>query len=344
MASVIRGDIRNFTRDLAQNPRKFDRIIFDAPSFLNRWGAAEGLGNIRDITSAVCHIADNYMSDGGTFTYSGTGVAREKFNEWVAAKEGEWEEVPDSEWAMFRPTVHIEETGKQYWHRRDDWTHVTTMRKVGSDFTIRKDRWPEVRNYTKAFANYPWPSSMGDVAMSAFRSPVHVGINEAKEYQKWLLKNNIEFREYTRDDGVEMVDPTSVAHPAKLTGGYIVQFADAVDNPSNSIHIPKRIVSFQDVNNAEGKVSLSDADKLKFYDATRKGMGVMSEAGHHRHFMLSMWLMATHTDKNDRVLVPCCGVGGNMLAGMMLGRSMTGVERNPGRVEVCKQALNDYAD
>ena len=94
--------------------QKFDRIITDIPSFLNRWPGALGLGTINDLVSATIVAAQQALTEDGTMTISCTGVAQERFDLWFE-NQSEWELVPNSTWAMFRPYIRTISPNKQFW-------------------------------------------------------------------------------------------------------------------------------------------------------------------------------------------------------------------------------------
>lgn len=338
MATVFKDNILNKVREFKDpdNFQTFDRIIADVPSFLNRWPGAAGIGMLRDCVSAVADLAMNNLSEDGTVTISATGLAEERWNEWFEAEGNQhFELVPDSTWAMFRPTVYKISTNKHFWHRRDDWTHVRTYRKIGSSFTLNKDAWPAIDGYPGRFNDFPWPDSMNDVELSAFRAPVHKGLNEAKEVQKWLIKNNIPYETITRDDGVEFVT-TLGSQDASFLGGYVIQFGT---DPSTWVHLPKQIVNHQGPNGPY----FNNAVMEKFQDTTLPGLRALNSADNHRHVMLSSWITMTHSNEGDVILDPFCGWGSSVAAAIVNKRDIIGVEFNSGRADHAARVIQDLA-
>jgi len=336
MAKVYDNDITNMITKFESQGDTFDRIIADVPSFIGRWGGAHGEGKVRDCVSACADIAKRFLTDDGTITISATGVAEERWDEWMEAEGNTiFELVPNSTWAMFRPTCFKSLGNRQtehYWHRRDDWTHVRTYRKIGSDYTINREGWDTFTHIANQMAEFPFPDSMNDVTLSPFRAPVHKGINEAKSFQKWMIKKNIDYGVVYRDDGVEIV--TTVNDPGHLVNGYVVQFSP---DPADWIHLPKEIVSHV----TEG-VGFSDDVVAKFYDRSRPGLNNLT-SGNHRFVNLASWIIATHTNVGDKVLDPFCSHGSLIAAAIVNGRDPVGVEYNQGRAEKAKRVIKDLA-
>ena len=304
--------------------QKFDRIITDIPSFLNRWPGALGLGTINDLVSATIVAAQQSLNEDGTMTISCTGVAQERFDLWFE-NQSDWELVPNSTWAMFRPYIRKIHENKQFWGRRDDWTYVRSFRKVGSSYTINPAGWPGSDQHRNNFDNYPMPTSMNNVEISAFRSPYHKGEHEAKERQKWLSKNGITYEEVEREDGLKLI--TALGSGGSFVDGYIVQLSS---DPADWYHIPKRI-------GQHGEYFTTEIVG-KYNDAALPGTRVLA-GGNHKHVMLSSWILHTHTNEGDHVLDPFCGFGSMASACAVMKRSFTGVENNPTRAEI---ALNAY--
>ncbi len=276
------------------------------------------------------------MSADGRVTVSATGVAQERWDEWFEAEGNTiFELVPDSTWAMFRPTCFKSLGNRRtehLWHRRDDWTYVRTYRKIGSSYTVDRDAWPEFRHVRNQMADFPFPDSMNDVEMSAFRAPVHKGLNEAKEQQKWLIKKGLEYSVVLRDDGVEIV--TQIEDPGHYSGGYIVQFSS---DPKDWYHIPKTLYNTVGTN-----INFNNAILDKFDDVTRPGLRNLL-SGTHRHVMLSNWMIATHTKVGDRILDPFCSFGSNIAAAIINERDIVGVEINEGRAHQAKRVIKDLS-
>ena len=336
MAKVYNNDITNMINLFGENEEVFDHIIAEVPSFVGRWGGAQGLGKIRDCVSACADIAKNHLSADGRITISATGVAQERWDQWMEAEGNTiFELVPDSTWAMFRPTAFKSLGNRRtehFWHRRDDWTFVRTYRKIGSSYTINREAWPEFRHVRNQFADFPFPESMNDVEMSAFRAPVHKGLNEAKELQKWLLKKGIQWSSVYRDDGVEIVN--QLEDPGHFSGGYIVQFST---DPADWYHIPKTIYNTVGTN-----INFNNETLDKFDDMTRPGLKNL-RSGNHRHVMLSSWMVATHTNVGDKILDPFCSWGSTVAAAIINERDIVGVEVNDGRAHNAKRVIQDLS-
>ncbi len=322
------GDILNHHTKMVKEGFKFDRIIADLPSFENRWPGSPGHGKIRDCVSAVAVLAERCIeNDNGTVTVSGTGIAQEKWDEWVAS-QSTWELVPDSTWAMFRPYARNTVNNKHYWGRRDDWTFVRTYRKVGSDYTINRAAWPNITHHRGAFKNFPMPSSMNDVEVSAFREPIHKGRLEAKELQKWLSKNEISYETDTSNSGLPIVSVLGAG--GGFTDGYVVQFSS---DPADWYHIPKRISFMNDW-------YFNDAAVNAFSNNEFKGCRVLS-GGNHKHVMLSAFILATHSNEGDHVLDPFATFGSTGAACAIMKRNYTGIEYNKTRKDIGQNAFDE---
>ena len=327
---VYAGDwLAHHTKMIGEG-QKFDRIIADIPSFINRWNGhsgAQGLGTIRDLVSATCVMAEKGLTDDGTFTVSCTGVAQEKLNEWLA-NQSAFELVPNSTWTMFRPYMRSASDNTQFWGRRDDWAYVQTFRKVGSSYTINKAGWPGSKEHNNNFDHFPMPASMNDVEVSAFRAPYHKGEHEAKERQKWLAKKGITYEEIERNDGLKVVG--ALGSGAHFIDGYVVQLSS---DPADWVHISKRIAQMT-------TLGLSTQVKEMFENNGNKGCRVLN-GGNHKHVMLSMWMLATHTNKGDHVLDPFTCFGSTGAACAIMGRDFTGVEVNPTRADIAQNVYDE---
>lgn len=336
MARVYDNDILNMITKFESQGDTFDRIIADVPSFIGRWGGAHGEGKVRDCVSACADIAKRFLTEDGTITISATGVAEERWDEWFEAEGNQhFELVPNSTWAMFRPSCFKSLGNRQtehFWHRRDDWTYVRTYRRIGSDYTINRAAWNTYTHVRDQMAEFPFPDSMNDVTISPFRSPVHKGLNEAKSFQKWLIKKNLNYGVVNRDDGVEIV--TTVNDPGHMVNGYVVQFSP---DPADWIHLPKEIV----VHDGAG-IGFDAATVDKFYDRSRPGLNNLT-TGNHRFVNLASWIVATHTNVGDKILDPFCSHGSIIAAAIINGRDPVGVEYNQGRAELAKRVIKDLA-
>ena len=325
------GDWLNHHTKMISEGHKVDRIIADIPSFEGRWlglHGVQGKGTVRDLVSATIKAGEKMIDNpDGTMTLSCTGIAQEKLNEWLE-QQSVWELVPDSTWAMFRPYIREAVNNKHFWGRRDDWTHVQTFRKVGSSVTLNRAGWPGSTEHNNAFDMFPMPSSMNDVEVSAFRSPYHKGEHEAKEKQKWLAKNGITYEETERNNGIKVV--SQLGSGAHFTDGYIVQFST---DPKDWYHITKRITQID-------SLGLNTEIKEMFEGNTYRGCRQLT-GGNHKHVMLSMWTLATHTNKGDKVLDPFCGFGSMGAACAIMGRDFVGVEQNKTRKDIAQNAFDE---
>ncbi len=334
MAGIIySGDWLQHHTKMISEGFKVDRIITDIPSFDGRWNGAngvQGIGTIRDLVSATVRAGEKMIDNpDGTMTISCTGIAQEKLNEWLA-QQSVWELMPDSTWAMFRPYMRKASTNKHFWGRRDDWTFVQTFRKVGSSVLLNKDAWPGSNEHNNAFDFFPMPDSMNDVELSAFRSPFHKGEHDAKERQKWLAKQGISYEEVELSDrgGLKVVG--QLGSDAHFTDGYVVQFST---DPADWHHITKRITQL---------VSLGLDTEIKEMFEGNKFRGCRQLAGgNHKHVMLSMWMLATHTNAGDKVLDPFCGFGSTGAACAIMGRDFVGVEMNKTRKDIAQNTFDE---
>lgn len=334
MAGIIySGDWLQHHTKMISEGFKVDRIITDIPSFDGRWNGAngtQGVGTIRDLVSATIRAGEKMIDNAdGTMTLSCTGIAQEKLNEWLAQQDV-WELMPNSTWAMFRPYMRKASSNEHFWGRRDDWTFVQTFRKKGSSVTLNLDNWPGSTEHNNAFDLFPMPKSMNDVELSAFRSPFHKGEHDAKERQKWLAKKGITYEEVELSDrgGLKVVG--QLGSDAHFIDGYVVQFST---DPADWYHIPKRIGQMM-------SLGLDTQIKEMFENNRHKGCRQLS-GGNHKHVMLSMWMLATHTNKGDKVLDPFCGFGSMGAACAIMERDFVGVEMNKTRKDIAQNAFDE---
>ncbi len=110
-----------------------------------------------------------------------------------------------------------------------------------------------------------------------------------------------------RPDGNKFV--SVLGSDAHFTDGYIVQFDT---DPANWYHITKRI-------SALPKMGLDEILVDMFHSNKYKGCPVLA-GGNHKHVMLSMFIIATHTKPGDRVLDPFCGFGSTGAACAIMGK------------------------
>ena len=57
--------------------------------------------------------------------------------------------------------------------------------------------------------------------------------------------------------------------------------------------------------------------------------------------MLSMWMIATHTNAGEKVLDPFCGMGSTGAACAIMGRDFVGVEMNKTRKDIAQNAFDE---
>ena len=344
---VYSGDWLQHHSKMIESGFEVDRIIADIPSFEGRWRGANGIqgtGTIRDLVSGTCRAAEKMIVNDGTFTVSCTGIAQEKLNEWVAGEAfaANWELMPDSTWAMFRPYIRKVSTNEHFWGRRDDWTFVQTFRKKGSSATIKRDDivpgkkegWPanqyvsSITSHRMSFSEFPYPSSMNDVEVSAFRAPYHKGEHEAKEKQKWLAKKGITYSEVQTPSGLKVVE--ILGADSHFTDGYVIQFDT---DPANWYHLPKRISDID-------YLGLNSEIVDMFHHNKYQGCATLA-GGNHKHVMLSAFILATHTKEGDRVLDPFCGFGSMAAACAIMNRDFIGVEMNKTRKDIAQNAYDE---
>ena len=330
---VYTNDMRAENNRMKDDGILFDRIITDVPSFTDRWPGSGGLGTIRDCVSGVIDLMKNNTKATSTATLSMTGVAQEKFDEWLASEDNtEWELVPNSEWAMFRPYYMNLSNNQHLWGRRDDWTYVRTFRKIGSDFTVKYDAWEGVPRVHMGGDNFPFPDDRSYIKYSAFRAPVHVGINTAKEAQQWFQGQGIKYTEtfnevHTTWTVSEWEQP-GYGHPKS----YIVM-------PSHSwtekVHIPARWYNHGPLDS--GIIEAIQKDSALYKDGLMRLFDHAS--GNHKHVMLSSWIVATHSEPDDHIIDPFCGEGSTGVAALIHGRNFTGIEFNASRSQTAERAI-----
>ena len=315
--------------------RIYDRIITDIPSFADRWPGTGGQGGVIDNVSAVIEIMQNNMAADGTATLSMTGIAQEKFNDWFDSEHNtQWERVPESQWAMFRPYYMNKENSQHLWGRRDDWTFVESFRKIGSDYSIDYSAWPGIDLVQEGGDQFDFPPDRSYIKYSAFRAPVHVGINSANEAQQWFQGQGIQYQEnYNEIHGLWTVSKWEYPGFGHMKG-YVVM-------PSHSwtekVHIPTKWYP-------HGKMTqdlISECVKPYY----KGGLGeVYSQNGNHHHTMLSSWIVNTHTKEGDTIIDPFCGIGCTGAAALINGRNFIGMEYNESRAAVCERALNQLME
>lgn len=312
--------------------RTYDRIITDIPSFANRWPGTQGEGEVVDNVNAVIHVMNNNMSADGTATLSMTGIAQEKFNAWFDSEHNtQWERVPESQWAMFRPYYMNKDNNQHLWGRRDDWTFVESFRKIGSDYTIDYAAWPGIQSVQEGGDDFDFPPDRSYIKYSAFRAPVHKGINSANEAQQWFQSQGIQYQElYNETHGVWTVGNWEFPGFGHMKG-YVVM-------PSHSwtakVHIPARWYP-------HGKFT---QDIIAFANRQECANGLRYQksvgGGNHRFTMLASWIVATHTNEGDNILDPFCGIGCVGAAALIWGRNFEGIEFNPSRSVIAENSMD----
>ena len=188
------------------------------------------------------------------------------------------------------------------------------MRKASTNehFWGRRDDWTYVQTFRKV------------------GSPFHKGEHDAKERQKWLGKKGISYEEVELSDrgGLKVVG--QLGSDAHFTDGYVVQFST---DPADWHHITKRITQL---------VSLGLDTQIKEMFEGNKFRGCRQLAGgNHKHVMLSMWMIATHTNAGEKVLDPFCGMGSTGAACAIMGRDFVGVEMNKTRKDIAQNAFDE---
>ena len=323
---VYADDIKGKHISFREDSIKFDRLICDIPSFAGRWPGTESAGQMIDAVNSVIDLIKNCVTK--TATVSVTGDAQVKFDEWLAS-QSDWEVIPNSEWCMFQPYYRNVTTNKQFWGRRDEWTYVRTLRKVGSDELIEWSKYLGVFNVSGGGEQYPMPASRADIEISAFRLPYHQGANESKEHQKWLQKHEIQYAEnYINAQGGDTI--TAVEEPGRIIEkGYVIAPSDF----GLYKHIPHRLYN-------QGAM---DTKVIEQFNAPGNiGLNNLL-SGNQAGVSLYNYLVQVFSDPGDRILDPFCGNGAMGVAAIVNGRQFVGVEYNQDRARSAELALEEMS-
>ena len=301
---------------LADAGTQVDRIITDIPSFADRWTGSGGAGQVRDCVSSVIHLIKNNLKDTGTATISVTGDALARFNEWFN-NQSDWEEVPGSEFTVYKPLYRNRITNKHLWTRLDDWTYVRTIRKVGSDYTVSWSNWPGVKRVSQGGDEFPMPASRDDYTTSNFRLGVHQGILESREYQNWLAENSIQYNENPVGDNTAVagvIDPGQI-----FDDGWVVAPSDY----ALFTHVPKRLYPIDGLNEAITST----------FNSNKYTKPIVQEKYGVNQIQLLHYIYKTHCNQGDIILDPFAGSGSGVLAAKVSNNQYYGweIDFNRGR-------------
>ena len=321
---VYADDIKGKHLTFSEDGVTFDRLICDIPSFEGRWPGTGTKSDMIDAVNSVIHLIKHCVS--GTATVSVTGDAQVKFDDWLE-NQSDWELVPNSEWCMFQPYYRNATTNKQFWGRRDEWTYVRTLRKVGSDELIEWSKYPGVFNVDSGGEQYPMPASRADIEISAFRLPYHKGANESKEHQKWLQKHEIKYSEnYINSQGGDVI--TAVQDPGRIIDkGYVIAPSDF----ALYRHIPHRLYNSDPI---------SSRVVEQFGAPGNVGLNALL-SGNQASVSFYNFLVQTFSEAGDMILDPFCGNGAMGVAAVVNNRKFVGVEFNPDRARSAELALEE---
>ena len=321
---VYADDIKGKHISFKEDGIKFDRLICDIPSFEGRWPGTSTKGDVLDAVNSVIDLIKNCVTT--TATVSVTGDAQVKFDEWLAS-QSDWEVIPNSEWCMFQPYYRNVTTNKQFWGRRDEWTYVRTLRKVGSDELIEWSKFLGVHNVSGGGEQYPMPASRADIEISAFRLPYHKGANESKEHQKWLQKHKIQYAEnYINEQGGDTI--TAVQEPGRIIDkGYVIAPSDFALYK----HIPHRLYN-------QGAIGTKVVEQ--FNAPGNDGLNKLL-SGNQAGVSLYNFIVQTHSEPGDLILDPFCSNGAMGVAAIVNQRKFIGVEFNPDRARTAQLALEE---
>ena len=321
---IYADDIKGKHIAFKEDGLTFDRLICDIPSFEGRWPGTNTKGEMIDAVNSVIDIIKNCVSK--TATVSVTGEAQEKFDDWLAG-QSDWELVPNSEWCMFQPYYRNATTNKHFWGRRDEWTYVRTIRKVGSTELISWSDYLGVYNVDEGGEQFPMPAARADIETSAFRLPYHKGANESKEHQKWLQKHEIKYAEnYIDAQGGDVI--TAVEDPGRIMAkGYIIAPSDF----DLYRHIPHRLFNCDPI---------STKVVEQFGAPGNDGLNNLL-SGNQASVSFYNFLVQVFSDSGDTILDPFCGNGAMGVAAIVNGRKFVGVEYNPDRARSAELAMEE---
>ena len=323
---IYADDIRGKHITFREDGVSVQRLIADIPSFAGRYPGTLTYTAMIDCVNSVIDLMKNCVSE--TATISVTGEAQVKFDAWIDSEENtQWELVPNSEFATFKPIYRNVQTNKQFWGRRDEWTYVRTYRKIGSDYLVPWSNFSGVQGVIEGGEGYPMPASRADITISAFRLPVHKGADESKEAQKWLQKNNIQYSEtYSEDRARDQV--TAVSDPGRiLPAGHIIAPSDF----DLYLHIPARLYN-------QGRIA--GRQVMQFSKSGNVGLNNLLGEGTYRVPFYN-WLVQTFSEEGDTILDPFCGNGSSAVASIINKRGFIGVEYNADRARNAQLACEE---
>lgn len=325
---VYADDIKGKHVTFREEGIQFDRLIADIPSFTNRWPGTDSAGDMIDGVNSVIDLIKNCVKL--TATISVTGDAQAKFDSWLNSEDSGWEVVPNSEFAMFMPYYRNVSTNKHFWGRRDEWTYVRTIRKVGSDASIPWSNYLGVDKVDGQGNMFPFPSSRDDITISDYRLPVHKGANESTETQQWLADNEVNYIESNIPAQGGMVI-TSVDSPGQIfSKGYVIAPSDF----DLYVHIPFRMYD----NGPLNAKTIGHFNKPGNF-----GLNALL-SGNQASVSFYNFLVQTHSMRGEIILDPFCGNGASGVASILNGRKFVGVEYNADRARSAQLALEEISE
>lgn len=302
--SIKLGDFANHVDSIVERGINIDRIIVDFPSFVGRHPGVQDRDKLNILLDKLYKlIKSEQFSKNGSMTISFTGITQQKFDGWMELEGHKYlEHMPEEDFTAFCVYLQDLRDNSCFIGRRDNWACVKTYKAVGSDF--KPNATTPITHIPARFESFRFPESRDLYTIHSFRSPVHHGINEAREDLVWLENHGLSDPEmqnrFVRNVSGNLVnfnlDRHKFHHKAasvQKAGPYITQEVyDAIANTSN-------------------------ADLFSLSKST--------------HFHLAMWMVERYSNEGETVYNPFMENGEVAASIMISKRNLVGIEYNYGR-------------
>jgi len=308
MAHIIKqAPFQNHVDEIIDRQIRIDRIICDFPSFAGRWPGVPDEQTLDTLLSKLQKLLkSNVMSPDSTITISFTGIAQEKFDAWMDREGKNYiEHMPDEDFTCFFNYLMDLRTRAMFVGRRDIWACTRTYRKVGSNY--KPNDVEPITNVPSKFDDFPYPESRDLYTIHSYRSPVHHGINEAREDLVW-----------TENQGLDNIE---------LANKFLRRPQGCMVNFNRDRH------KFTHKASMVHKAGPYITDKMFDALTSREFDPGLFRMNRSNWFHLAMWMVERYSNEGENVYNPFMETGELAAAIMISKRNLIGVEYNLGRTE-----------
>lgn len=314
--SITAGDFGNHVDSLIDRGivPTIDRVVCDFPSFAGRFKGMVNDARMQQLVNKLGKLI-LLLPDHATVTISCTGEAQKLIKQWFAFNGLEWELAPGSAFASYAPYARDIRNNDHFITRTDQYTWCATWKKMSNtDWAMNDVAMPTAQQAPNSFDGYPYPTDE-QTAIHSYRTPVHVGIKDAREDLLW--------------EGMHFATEADRLAFVQYMHGMLVR----VDGSTAWKHFPSGVQPFQGVTSNQAA-------------ACRDIVNYPTLGAHlsrSKIFHLCNWVIQTFTNAGENVYMPFEGEGSLTAAAVISGRSGIVCEYNSGRAEVCRSIRDELS-